>query len=349
MKILIANDGFHAHFFERKAWVNALNTCDGIEAVLYNINNSVPFDVFNKFEPDLYIGQLYNINSATLKCILKRPNLKVALRAGEFNKLPENERILRVSDQELDICNKLLSETGKPDFIYTHYLQNDIEKTHIGFSEMGIKLIGIPMSADVHTYLHSQKMPELECDIGFVGGYWPYKGQIIDKYLTPLCRGHHVKIFGNQLWPHVNQYCGMIEDDMVANLFASAKICPNLSEPHAQELGVDLNERAFKVLCAGGFCIMDNVRAARDIFGENLTFADNPTHFKELVDYYLTNEKERVKLARKGRNFVLSNHTNFHRAELFLRSFNENKMADKIRKTGIDYINYFQQRQSATA
>lgn len=178
------------------------------------------------------------------------------------------------------------------------------------------------MCADVDSYASPTFDSNYACDIGFVGGYWPYKGQVIEPYLFPLLENvgeYNVKIFGNQNW-YVNQYCGLIKDNKVKDLFASAKICPNLSEPHAQKFGFDVNERIFKVLCAGGFCISDNVEGYK-MFGDNIVIAESPRDFKEKVDYYLKNDSERNAIASKGRDFVLKNHSNQVRAMEILKEF----------------------------
>ncbi len=337
MRILIANDGLHAHAYERSALLNALQT-SGIEATIYNCKMNRAFDVFDSYEPDVFIGQLYNMDSATVKCIKERPHLRLALRAGEFSKTPnENPHILQSGDYEISVLKDLLDNCGKPDFIFTHYMQKDIENTHECFSELGVKLVGIPMSADINSYLYSNYDNDLACDIGFVGGYWPYKGKIIDKYLTPILSDYtfKVKIFGNQVWPHVNQYCGILSDEKVKDLFLSSKICPNLSEPHSQEIGIDVNERAFKILCSGGFCIMDNVRAAKEIFQDGVVFAETPNDFRDKIEFYLDpkNIEKKNKIAETGKNIVLSEHTNYHRAALFLESFGYPELASECIKT----------------
>lgn len=344
MRILIANDGTHAHFFERMAWANAFNA-SGLECVVYNCKTLKNFDVFDKFNPDIFIGQLYNVDDSLIKCLEERPHIKFALRAGEYRNEKMPNGILETSERDIAMLERLLIRVGSPSFIYTHYLQKDIEQTHCLFKDRyGIKLLGLPMSGDVITYGRAVKRDYLKCDIGFVGGYWGYKGLVIDQYLTPLLTDFslHTKIFGNQLWPHVNQYCGIISDEEVRDLFVSAKICPNLSEPHAHTYGIDLNERAFKVLAAGGFCIMDNVEAAKTVFKDGVVFADNPKDFEEKIRFYLKeeNSEKRSEIASRGRQIVLESHTNFHRASLILESFGN---IDNSRKVLNAYNNSFQQ------
>ena len=139
---------------------------------------------------------------------------------------------------------------------------------------------------------------------------------------------YRVKIFGNQPW-HVNQYCGMISDEKVKDLFLSAKICPNLSEPHAQEYGYDVNERIFKILYAGGFCISDNVEGYK-MFEDGIVIADSPKDFEHKVEYYLQNPGERIGIATKGHNFVKENHTGFHRVAQILEAFDYQDLSQNL-------------------
>ena len=326
MKILISSDGFHAHYFQRISWLRAFNEC-GIMASLWDCNNISAFDAFDSFEPDIFLGQSYNLTPALIKCIYERPHLKVGLRAGDWGDFAPHKRfnVLYCSQSEINVLKKLKDETGKPDFVHIHYDQEAVEKTHSRFSTIGIDAKSLIMCANVHEFVKPSYNENLFCDIGFVGGYWPYKGIIIDKYLTPLCHpvgSLNIKIFGNQPWPGINQYCGHLEDDKVKDLFYSAKICPNLSEPHAHEYGFDINERCFKVLCAGGFCISDNIESIKKIFGgRGVVFAESPNDFKEKIDYYLDRPEERKDIAKTGKEFVLNSHTNFHRVAQILDYF----------------------------
>ena len=335
MKIMICSDGAHAHLYQRTAWVNALNAA-GVQAVLWDKNTIAAFDAFDQFEPDIFLGQSYNLDSPTMKCIYERPHMRVGLRAGDWGdheKEVDKERynILFCSQKEKDILKRLKEETGKPDFVHIHYDDEAIKVTHNHFESIGIKPISLMMCADTFVYRGGRLDPKLECDIGFVGGYWPYKGQVINPYLMPLLEDadkYKTKIFGNQPWP-ANQYCGLIADEDVKNLFVSAKICPNLSEPHAQKFGFDVNERIFKILYAGGFCISDNV-ASYKMFGDGIVVADSPTDFRDKIDHYLKKPGERMDIALKGYQYVLENHTGFHRISQILQELGLDTIASNI-------------------
>lgn len=318
MRVMICSDGKHAHFFQRSSWVNAFNAC-GIEATLWDCKTVSAFDAFDSFEPDIFLGQSYNLDSATVKCITERPHVKVGLRAGDWGDHEDSVdkskyNILYCSKKEKDTLKRLKDETGKPDFVHIHYDDEAIKVTHNHFESVGVKPISLMMCADTILYSGAQFDATLECDIGFVGGYWPYKGLVIDKYLLPLLHPvgkYRVKIFGNQPW-RVPQYCGLLGDAHIKNLFASAKVSPNLSEPHAQEFGIDVNERIFKILYSGGFCISDKVDSYK-MFGDGIVMAESAEHFRDLVDHYVKNPEKTHDIAARGNKTVRDNHTGFHR------------------------------------
>ena len=344
MKVMISSDGTHAHFFQRAAWANAFNAC-GIEAQLWDCKNVPAFDAFDMFEPDLFLGQSYNLNNATLKCIHERPHLKVGLRAGDWGYHQEivdksKYNVLFCTEKEKQILKKLKEETGQPEFVHIHYDEKAINVTHNHFESIGIKPISLMMCADTTMYSNPVVDPKLACDLGFVGGYWPHKGLVIDKYFFPLLHPvgqYNVKIFGNQPW-NVPQYCGLLPDNDVKNLFVSAKICPNLSEPHAQEFGIDVNERIFKILYSGGFCISDKV-AAYKMFGDGIVMANSPEDFREQINHYLDNPLERQSIALKGHNYVKHNHTGFHRVAQIFKECNLEDLSNQLIKKYEESLN----------
>lgn len=337
--ILINSDGYHAHYFERLGWYKALLESK-IESVFYH--GSIGFDCLDIIKPSIIIGQLYNINRATIKYLKENPYIKLVLRAGhysDFSDLMSDPNMLCVKQEEIKILEELNSFLIDKPVIYCHYLQKYMQATHGKFEEMRNKILGVPMSADICTYLNGKYSEDLSCDIAFVGGYWPYKGKIIDKYLTPLLqsREYSAKIFGNQPWPHVNQYCGLIADETVKHLFASAKVCPNLSEPHAQKHGFDLNERAFKVLASGGVCVMDNVEAAQEMLGKHVFIADNERIFQEMIKDLIKNPVS-PEFKKAARNFVVNNHSNFHRIASIMESIGEYGIKKGVMDAHNNYI-----------
>lgn len=194
-----------------------------------------------------------------------------------------------------------------------------------GWEETVAKTIGLLPAADPLYYFPDMPDENLKCDIGFVGGYWPYKGENLDKYIAPLCYpvgDYNVKIFGNQPWP-VPQYMGLSDDTTARSLFCSATVCPNVSEPHANVFGFEVNERVFKLAACKSFFISDKIDSlTEDIFtkDESVT-AENPQQFKDLIDEAINNPDVRDKHIAACYETVMKSHTYAHRIQQILESF----------------------------
>ena len=140
MKILIGSDGKHAHYYQRMAWATAIADSD-FQVSMWDCKNVPAFDVFDTFEPDIFLGQAYNLDASLLKCIYERPHLKVGLRAGDWGDHEpivdkSKYNILYCSTKEKDILKKLKDETGKPDFVHIHYDAEAIKITHNHFESL---------------------------------------------------------------------------------------------------------------------------------------------------------------------------------------------------------------------
>lgn len=282
------------------------------------------FDAFRDFEPDLYIGTTYDLDRPTAKCIAARPNLRVALFASAWGPLIDRidkakYPVVVVSEQEKATIQRLKAETGRPDFVFIHVTGKYLEETMGGWRSIGVEPVGVLNAADLHDYYRGVPREALKCDVAFVGGYWGYKARNIDRYLLPLLGGGtDAKLFGNKTWP-VAEFLGLIEDRNVRDLFASATVCPNVSEPHSTDLGFDIIERPFKVLSAGGFCVSDHVDEMREVFSEDeLPTAATPKEFHSKVRYFVRNPGERAGYMERGRAKVLAAHTYHDRvAQMF--------------------------------
>ena len=122
------------------------------------------FDAFDVFEPDIFLGQGYNLDRATTKCIALRPNLKVLLKVGcwgpvcqdvDINKYP----ILMHSMKEIELVEKTSSALASTKnlvlFNYVHpnrkgYLMSSWE-------DSVAKTIGILPAADTTVYFPEEE------------------------------------------------------------------------------------------------------------------------------------------------------------------------------------------------
>lgn len=327
MKVMILNDGPTAHYYMRLGVARAFSAM-GHEVNMWELGHKSAFDAFDEFEPHIFIGQSYNLDKGMMKCILERPHLKVVMKAGDFGTMNIDTSkfpVLMATEKEIENVLTLKEKVNKPDFLEIHYHEDYIEQSHGGWMKLGVDVQSLMGAADTFDYVNGQYVEAFASDVAFVGGYWPYKAQVLDKYLIPLCgldSGLNVKIFGNQPWPVAN-YCGFVDNKHVANIFASAKVCPNLHEPHSQVYGHDVIERPFKLLANKSFVISDSVSGLNRLFDENeLVVADSPEEFHKLVYHYVKNPQETLSFRQAGYKKVINNHTYFDRVIKMLTKLN---------------------------
>ena len=84
------------------------------------------------------------------------------------------------------------------------------------------------------------------------------------------------------------------------------------------------SNRLFDALSCGTFVISDNIPSANDLFEGSIVTYNDENDLKEKINYYLTHEDERIKLAKKGQKIVLENHTFDHRIKKILSVLKEN-------------------------
>ena len=288
------------------------------------------FDVFDEFEPDIFIGTT-EMDRATVKCIAQRPHMKVALKGRNWG--PSDEYIdtdiypIEVANsEEKDQILNLKELCGKPDLVFNWYHQNRMAETMGGWETIGVNTLDMQPAANHFIYFPVESCKHLASDISFIGGFWKYKAINFNKYLIPLCfpvGKYNIKIFGNQPWS-VPQYIGGPYDSIVNHICCSAKICPNVSEPHANKFGFEVNERVFKLAATKSFCISDHIASLTDdVFtDEEMPTGKNPAEFFELIDYYLNQPDLREEKAEQCYNTVMSHHTYCHRVSKLLLKLN---------------------------
>ena len=172
--------------------------------------------------------------------------------------------------------------------------------------------VSLPLACDETLYnLESPYCAEYEnIKIAFVGGYWPSKGEQIDRYLKPF--EDKLTIFGYSPWPYPG-YRGQLPRDKEPSLYRQALLSPVINEPSVAILHGQINERVFKVLGSGGVALVDAVPAYRELFSEEEMFIPRDDH--EFADYarmLLSNESMREQV-KEARNAVLQRHTYRHR------------------------------------
>ncbi len=131
-------------------------------------------------------------------------------------------------------------------------------------------------------------------------------------------------VFGDALWVH---------DLPKEKVSAGVGYYKNLSETYQQtRINIDINrmvirdgftQRVFDCLASGAFLITSPKPVVGELFvtsgpNKELVVFQTRDHLHQLIDYYLEHENERVEIARRGREKVLSAHTYDHRVRHML-------------------------------
>lgn len=323
-----------ASFHVRRGWSQVLQSI-GYNVIEYWMDKGhVVNDIFNQFgHVDLFLGTTYNLNRPLIKQILNRPEMKVALYCSGWGKIC-NEIDLKeypiqvVSNEEKKNVELIKDRIG---CCHIHIPDSRVYDYIGGWTDnLGIPVCGIMNAANLFVYDKAQYKEKYRSDIGFCGSIWPYKAKTLNKYLVRYCREYwrntSVKVYGAG-WD-IPQNLGNIEFGEDAHVFASSKICPNISEGHSY-IFPDIVERVFKTPVAGGFCISDNVDLSETGLQDVVPQFKEYDEFVSLIDYYLKNEDKRLELLDKQKQVIYERHTYHHRIRKLLSCIGLQEDAEK--------------------
>jgi len=224
-------------------------------------------------------------------------------------------------------------EQQNPDFLFCYAIQADIDVMWNNWENKIAPVIPMPCGGNSIAHVPVAKDQRYTCDVGFVGGRWPYKGINIDKLLMPVIKSCSSQVFGWGGWPKGPKFKGPANDGMINKLFSSAKICPSIVEPHTSRYGIDIPERMFKVPLGGGFTICDPCKGiGRYVDTKIFPLAKNAKNYLDLVKHYLKHDAEREKLRILQRKAILKDHTYFSRIQGFLRFSGHDREAEEAQK-----------------
>ena len=267
--------------------------------------------VIKKLQPRIYLACSEAWRHTYPAWARKEFGTKIIVHANPFGsvKVGSVDGGPTIDAKEHDIKWVLAQE---PHLIICYAANDDVLKSYFNFwtERYGIKVLALPLAADHVTYGMGAELEQYKFDVGWIGGMWPYKQKMMDKYLVPLRDKHKCGFYGwNDAWG-----MGPISNEESKHLFRSCKICPSISEPHSVEHPVDLPERVYKVPCAGGFTIHTPTKVIAAMgLSSVIPVADGVGDWFEKIQYYLTHEAERQQLADLQRKAILGAHTYLHR------------------------------------
>lgn len=122
----------------------------------------------------------------------------------------------------------------------------------------------------------------------------------------------------SQLSTKVKVCPGVHYDNEISQIYHNSKINLNLTL-HCIESGA--SQRVFDVMAAGGFLLSNYQPELEEMFvvGEEIVLFHSLQEMEEQVEYYLTHEEERKRIAKKGQQKVLHYHDLHSRMEQVMK------------------------------
>ena len=153
-------------------------------------------------------------------------------------------------------------------------------------------------------------------DYCFTGSYWNDPRDIIEM-LDPETIPFKFKLYGKN-WDEFTQfnkyYQGFINYSDLPKVYASTKIVVDDVNRGAKGYG-SINSRVYDALASGALVITNGVIGAKETFNCKLPIWKSSDDLNDLIEYYLSNEDERIKKVKELRELVLKNHTYDNRAQ----------------------------------
>lgn len=116
-----------------------------------------------------------------------------------------------------------------------------------------------------------------------------------------------------------------IPNEELHKYYSSCKILLNDHWDEMREMDFPSN-RLFDALACGALIISDKIPSADSIFDGNVITYDGADDLNQKIDYYLNHEEERLKIANKGKEIVLKNHTFDNRVDFILSCLEDLKL-----------------------
>ena len=198
-------------------------------------------------------------------------------------------------------------------FVYdTYYVDQLIQR--------GVKDVSyLPLATDPEKYNGPRpgwgERAEHIYDACFVGTPYPNRVAALDCLKT-----YDLGVFGDGWRKYFlrrgkmvpSYYRGMAIGEKVVSLYRSAKIVLNIHDPEARN---GANTRTFDILACGGSELVDfrDSLAAHFIIGEEIVCYHDLQELGDLVAFFSRNELDLRRIAAKGRERVLREHTWRHR------------------------------------
>ncbi len=163
-------------------------------------------------------------------------------------------------------------------------------------------------------------------DVAMVANF-NHRQNIMKCLIQPLFEhidllGYSYQVFGDNIWQLAGfNYSGPLVGDFskLANVYATAKISPNVHTGQQVKLQAFINERSFQILLCGGLQVTDNPLTLKYL-GDHCLVATSVTDYIQKVVNAIESQDGRFDRIRAGIEHTANNHTYFNRLkDLFYR------------------------------
>jgi len=192
----------------------------------------------------------------------------------------------------------------------------------------------LPMAYDPYSYSNLEiKIKKI--DICFIGNlnFYPVRKKLFEEIISKyddlniqlwgkswewynIFHQYEYKVKRKQLKKHINNYD--VGPNVINNIYNSSKICINIHHPQSKE---GLNPRTFEILGSGGFELVDHKQKLDDMFetGIELESYNNNKELFEKIEYFINNDRDRLKISQAGYAKAKKYHTFQNRADIILK------------------------------
>lgn len=185
----------------------------------------------------------------------------------------------------------------------------------------------VPLAADesvVHGNLNltEEDRRKFGSDISFMGAGYPNRHSLFGQLLD-----YDLKIWGTG-WENNSTLKDAVQSNGqrvsvgdTVKIYNATKININLhsslNSSYFEADGDFVNPRTFEIMACGGFQLVDRRILLPELFveGEDIITFNSLNDLREKIDYYLRNETERIRTAKRGQGKVLNSHTYKNRVE----------------------------------
>lgn len=218
--------------------------------------------------------------------------------------------------------------------IHTRMEKNVWDDYMIGWQRNGLKIILIPVAGNM-----IQSIPNscsVITDVAMVANFG-HRPEILKHLIEPLFKridllGYSYQAFGDELWHTAGlNYNGPLsaDDNQLANVYATAKVCPNV---HTEKQVINqayINDRTFMIPLCGGLQVCDNPIVSKYL-GPHCEIANSTTDFMNKVINLIEDQSGRIDRIKACVEHVSKSHTYFNRLASMFNALDMKELADEI-------------------